>query len=233
MDDMNAILKGDTIEPKEPMAPEIKEEPTGEPEPKAEAPKAPDKGEPPAPTNEPTVPRAALEDERRKRQEYERRLRELEEQKAKAPDPVADPEGFRQHFEVQSQKALLNERLNMSEQLVRQTMGDDAVETAVSAFEDAIKANPGLYQTVMVSKHPYQTLLDWHRREQVLATVGTDLSAYEKRLREQIMEELKAAPAALGVPPVKSAPSLANRPSAGSRGDPYTGPTPLRDLLKS
>lgn len=86
-------------------------EPEREPEPEPE--QAPEEGdekgaaeeessedvEPPS-TEKPSglVPEAALLDERRKRQELERKLREKESQ---APDPVDDPEGYEAHLKTQ------------------------------------------------------------------------------------------------------------------------------------
>lgn len=240
MKSFDDVLKDDPKEPEatEPQAPEAPEPP------KAEEPKEPPKeskveeGAPTAPETEPKhVPLAALEDERRKRQEIQRELEALRSKPAdKAIDPVVDPEGFRKHFEEQSQKALVNERLNMSEQIVRSHLGDEAVDAAMQAFEEAEKSNPGLRATILASRHPYQSLVEWHKREQTLATVGTDLTAYEQRLREKWLEEVKANPAALGLavptPQQPVAPSLANRPSVGAR-DSWTGPTPLGDILKS
>lgn len=239
MRSFDEVLKDDPkVEPVKAEEPTPAPEPAPAPEPKAEEPK-PSKVEPGEPTapkseEEPRVPLKALEEERRKRQEYQRELESLR-NAPKPADPVVDPEGFRKQFEEQSQKALLNERLNMSEQIVRAHHGDDTVNAAMQAFEEAQQSNPGLRATILSSRHPYQSLIDWHKREQVLATVGTDLTAYEKRLREQFMEEIKANPTALGVPaPTPAiAPTLANRPSVSARDQAWTGPTPIADILKN
>lgn len=237
MRSFDEVLKDETK-----VEPEVKAEapePAPEPEPvKAEEPK-PSKVEPGEPTapkaeEEPRVPLKALEEERRKRKEYQRELESLR-NAPKAADPVVDPEGYHKQIEEKFQYALLNGTLHMSEQVARAHYGDEAVNAAFAAFEEAQESNPGLRATILSSRHPYQSLIDWHKREQVLATVGTDLDSFKKRLRDELLEELKANPTAIGIAPTSQpvAPTLANRPSVSARDQAWTGPTPIADILKN
>lgn len=219
------ILKDEPVEPEQVEA----VEPAPEPEPAPEEPKGETESAPPAPeTSEGQVPYAALKEERRKRQELEARIAEKE--KVKAPDPVVDPEAYNKHIQETINQRILSERVDMSEELVRQQVGDEAVDSAFAAFKDALQTEPHLYQAVMSSRSPYKAIVDWHSRQRVLETVGTDLDAYKQRLREEIQAELAAQQPDPVLKPSPT-PSLANRPSAVKRGDAFTGPTPLEDIL--
>jgi len=228
--------------PEKAQEPEPAQEAKGEPEPKPEPEKAPEpvkESAPPADDDAPTVPRKALEDERRKRQEYEAKLREIEQaQKRKpAPDPVVDPKGFASHVQRDTQMQLLNERMNMSEQLVRSAHGNEAVDAATRAFIEEARKDTALHARMLRQQNPYQFVMDWHKREQTLAEVG-DLDAYKKKLREEILAEAKGNPAILGddflasVQPRPKAPtSLSQHPSAGGLAG-WSGPPPIEDIFK-
>jgi hypothetical protein len=138
--------------------------PEAKPDPGAKAaaakPEPEDDGEPPEPLEgEPVIPRRAYEDERRKRQDWKARaveaetkhkelVRQLEDAQRRAaapppqpqappqppPDPAVDPRGFAQHLVQQQQAALLNERLNNSEMLLREKIGDEKLSEYVNEF---------------------------------------------------------------------------------------------------
>lgn len=212
-------------------------------------------GAPPAPKDGGQVPLAALTAERKERQDWkERAIREEEQRKAlereletlrkgaapaqqppaaptPAPDPLSDPEGWQQHQEAR----FFNERLNMSEQMLRQQHQD--VDEKIAIFQEEAARNPTLAAQLRQQPHPWA----WaYQQAGVIAArkeIGDDPAAFRARveaeLREKIQAELGAGqqqqPAA-ALPTLP--PSLTTARSAAPRGaHPTTGQTPLADIL--
>ena len=252
---LDAFLKEDEPAPVAETPP-----PAPEPEPKAEpAPKPETDDDEPIPVaaeGEPAVPRRALEDERHKRQNYavqaakfeaERDMlaKQLEELKKSPPpqpvareplppiDPSVDPEGYhRRVIEVQ-----LNAQLNNSEMLVRDKLGDEAVDAAVVEFKQAAEADPTLFNKLYQQKHPYGWLIKEVERQRLQREVGDDPVKWRETERERIRKEIEAergAQPAERVSPVAGLPpSLANVRSAAGRSAPAdTGDMSLDDLVK-
>lgn len=207
-------------------APEAEPEPTGEKE--AET--------PPVQQEAQHIPITALLDEREKRQEFERRAAEMERKvkeferklqeqqkpEAKAPDMFEDPEAYQRHQQQQVQSGFWNQTLNTSEMVARSQHGAEVVEAATQAFMEAAQSNPGLQHELRAQQHPYQFVIDWHKRQQVLEQVGTDPEAYKAKIREEIMAELQGSkPAQQSAPPK----SVVSAPSAGREAPPVKGET--------
>ncbi|MDH2239076.1 hypothetical protein N5K27_22465 [Pigmentiphaga sp. GD03639] len=210
-------------------------EPTGE-EGKPEA--KPDdaaKDAPPASQDEPHVPRKALEDERRKRQQLEQELTHLRQSQQAAPPQ----DGQQQQVppEIILQRQIINERLNMSEMMLRQQHDD--VDVVIQRFEQEVQKNPALQAEVFRQTHPWKWAYDYAKRLSLMDEIGSDPDAYKTRVREQLLSELQqqqsqqpehASPAAEKPNLPKS---LAGARSAGARSAPaWTGPTPLDSIIK-
>ena len=237
----------------EPKAPEPPKEP---PEPPAAEPD--DDGDPPEPSpGEPVVPRRALEDERHKRQNYvaqaakfeaERDMlaKQLEElKKAPAPpaqlqaqpqyqpiDPAQDPQGY--HARIQG--VLLNERLNMSEMMLRKELGAEKVDAAIAEFKQHAAADPRLYTQLYQQTDPYGWMANEVERLGLIRRVTTDPAGYEAELRAKWEAEANGGggtvPAPRVSPAAKLPPSLAHVRSALPRSSSaYTGPQSLDDIL--
>ena len=173
-------------------------------------------------------------DEREKRQaaqreaeDLRRRLAAYEAQKAQTPPPdfYDDPEARLQAERAQVHNALWNERLNTSELVARQAHGEDAVNVAREAFMSEAQQNPALAVELRRQQHPYDFVVNWHKRQRVLAEVGTDPTAYrakiESEVRERVLAELAASqPQKPAAPP----PSLAAAPSVGGNSQPLPSP---------
>lgn len=230
------------LEPEQPAvieAPQeaLETEGQGEPPP---AP-APEPAAPPAvsePREDGRIPIAAMLDEREKRQAAQREAEDLrrklaayEAQKAQpAPDFYDDPEARLQAERAQVHNALWNERLNTSELVARQAHGEETVNAAREAFMSEAQQNPALAVELRRQQHPYDFVVNWHRRQRVLAEVGTDPAAYrakiETEVRERVLAELAAAqPQKPAAPP----PSLAAAPSVGSNSQAI--PSPFENLF--
>ena len=243
-----------TAEPTPREAPEPRQE---APEPKAEAKPAPeskppeDDGEPPQPLDgEPVIPRRAYEDERRKRQDWKERAARLEgeltairrqQEEARQPppeqmpplqpiDPAQDPVGFTARL----QQVLLNERLNNSEERIREKIGDDKLNEYVNEFKQLAQRDQTLFGKLYSQTNPYAWMTREVDRLRHLREVGDDPSAYRARIeaeaRAKWEAEAKAAPPPS--PAVGMQPSLATaRSVAGRTAATWTGEPSLEDVL--
>lgn len=180
------------------------------------------------------VPLAALEAERRGRQDWkeratraEERARMLEEQQ-QARATQGEPQ---QVDPLQAMEArFVNLTLNASERMARKTYGDEAVNQAFERFRAATEKNPLLHQQAMSSADPWDFVVQEAQRMAVLEEVGSDPKAYRERLKAELMAELqKTNPAALNLPS-----SLAGARSTATRSAPaFTGPAPLSSLFNN
>lgn len=227
-DDKLSFLEEEPVEDveAEAEAPETPEEP--EAEAPAEAPEQPEEPKqetgaksPPPGEDGQRIPIIALLEEREKRQQYEaqvsqlqKRLQELEEaqEPVQAPDMFEDPEGYQQHQQQAVAQAIWNNTLNNSESMVREVMGDEAVDKATEAFKAT--NDPTLWAKLQQERHPYKWLVQWHQQQELLAEIGSDPAAYRARIEQEAIEKAKAE---LAQSPASKAPprTLADAPSAG------------------
>ena len=227
-----------------------------------EPPPEPADAEPPAPREgEPIVPRRAFEDERHKRQSWvERAARaealaeehktqaaalkaQLEElkrpqqqpaqlQQVQMPDPQYDPHGFARAFAAQTEQRLLNDRLNMSELMLREKIGPEKVQEYVAEFKQLAADDPSLSQKLYSQPHPYGWLQE--HVDQVRLRIERSAPDYEAKMRAKWEAERAAeAPPVPVSPAVGMAPSLATaRSVAGRSSVAWTGPRPLDQILR-
>ncbi|WP_321967654.1 hypothetical protein [Burkholderia cepacia] len=202
---------------------------------------------PPASEPAPMVPLKALEEERKGRQDWkEKAIRFEEELKHLRAQGQQQPTQQQQQQErpaaLTYEGALLNERMNMSEMMVRQQHGDDDVDKALEVFQKAVQENPALGAQLAQQRHPWQFMFDQAKRIQAMSEIGSDPAAYRQKVRDEILAELQqqgAAPAAqpaaaVAAPAAPVIPrSLATARSAAPRtATAWTGPTALTDILK-
>lgn len=251
-DDLDAFLGAD----KEPVPEAPPPEPTPEPEPQEteEAPQEADEEQDDAPPEpkpgERTVPLAALEKQRRDHKERAaklegerdallRQLNEIKQAQQQAPapqyqppqpiDPVQDPAGY--HAQVQ--QVVLNERLNVSEMMLRKELGGEAVDAAIAEFKQAMARDPSLQAKLYQQPDPYGWMAKQVEVMRFQREVGEDPKAYKERLRKEWEAEQAAMqPAAPVSPAVRMNPSLANVRSAAPRASgAWAGETPLTELF--
>lgn len=202
--------------------------------------------QPPAATTPEGVPVAAVQDERRKRQEAERRAEELErrlaalEARPATPTPVAqpetpvtiwdDPDAFIKNQLTPVQQAIAEMRDMQMESRAEAVHGAEKL----AAAKEAVKAYFGkpegaaIHQELMAGGNPYDNLVKWHERQQTLATVGNDPQAWlEKQLDnpEFLAKAVERARAGATIPNANSSgnaplvnlpPSLSRVPSGGN-----------------
>ena len=243
--DLDTILNGEPAQERSP-------EPTApEPEVKADAPAVeptgakPDAGPPPVsaePNEPPHVPRKALEDERRKRQEAEKQLEQLSKQIQSfqqqpppqaqpapqpvhqeagqfppRPDPHEDPIGAIEWDRAVAQHQIFETRVNLSYEMMQDKPN---YSEFVQLFGQAAQSDPTLVAQLQRHPLPAKFAYEMGRQLAFLRDVGTDPEAYEKKLREKWLAEQQQTqepPQAQAAPAVKAPKSLASTTSAQPR----------------
>lgn len=193
-----------------------------------------DAGTPPAGTDESTAKtgakphwsESAYHDEKRKRQELERRLAEIEKPaKQEEVDLFVDPKGFTQGLKNELKNELLTERINLSREIMAETKSDYADKEA--RFVQMAQADPSLVAKMNASPNPakfaYETAAKAIADEaklKLLDEIG-DPAAYREKLKQELLAELGGKPPAKT--PLKAivdrAPSLATASAAKANTD--------------
>lgn len=229
-------------EPKEPADPELKD-PADPAEPK----EPDDPSEPPSPKasetpkEEETWTKAAVLDERRKRQEAEQRLRELEQKSQKpeeTPDWFSDPEKAAQHHSAQIEQRLWQQKVELGQDWMRQQHADyDEME---AKFAEMVQQNPALSAELRKSANPARFAYETAKKAAEYEAMK-DVDSYKARIEADVRKEVeekvrKEHEEKLRKEAEKRAaidPSLASTSSKGGlTSDDYAGPTPLDEILK-
>jgi hypothetical protein len=218
---------GDSAEDREaaPAAPAAQPNPLPEgPAPAAALPEAPLTPAPAAETPPGFVPLGALDDERHKRRNLEQeleRLRQPQGQRPDAPqipDPVEDPQGYQAYLDQRETTIIWRSITAPSQMLANKEHGAEVVREAAEAFAAEVQQKPWLLQEMHRQQHPYDWVVQRHRRETALASVGPDdIKAFQDWKASQAAGNTPAAasPAPAAPPPPKPRPSINRLPSAG------------------
>ncbi|WP_104655081.1 hypothetical protein [Ralstonia insidiosa] len=241
-------------QPQSDPTPPANEPPTGDPEttqepaaaePAAVDPNADPDGATPAQEPKTMVPLKALEEERKGRQDWKEKAIRAEAERdmiQRQLEQARQPQAQEQPTQLTPELALLNERMNMSEIMVRQQHQD--VDDMLTVFSKAAEQNPALRAQLLQERHPWQWMYDQAKRMRAMEEIGSDPEAYKQRLRDELMAQLQAeqtasvqaqaqaAPAAAPAPAPALPKSLATNRSAAPRTAPaWTGPSPLENLF--
>jgi hypothetical protein len=184
--------------------------------------------------------REKRQSEQRQREALQRELDQLRQQMQpqKQPEPVPDqfanPEAYNQYWEqrIAEQQQSVDQRFraqeaNFSLRLAHMQHGEVFEEAYQALLDRAEKGDRAAAQQVANSPDPGRTLIDWYKREQVIAQVGTNPEEYvQKKLEEALSDPeflAKALERARGVAAtqptqVKLPPSL-NKATSASRSD--------------
>lgn len=196
-----------------------------------------DKEDAPPASDDDRVPITAIQDERRKRQELERRLAEYEQKLQQLSNPPAppvdmfdDPTAWQSQFGeqvIQSSvsQASLNARLDMSEMMVAQAHDDfDDMRPKILEFMDA---NPAVRQEILAARHPWAKAYQMVKNNERAKEIGaTDIDSLKAAIRAELEAELKAQQ-----PPVDIPQTLATAQSGRTAAAPSNAPPTLQDIL--
>lgn len=188
------------------------------------------------PQEAPLIPRAAYEDERRKRQErereaedYKRRLDEAMRQIQQAgrptqpeaqPDWLIEPEKAAQRQQEAFERQMFETRVHLSQEMMRSAKPD--YEEMEQAFADEALKDPSLQAQLLRHPAPAKFAYEMGRRIKLMREIGDDPSAYRARLEQEILSQYGitpkgAAPAVAQRQPVNAPKSLASVTSAPNR----------------
>ena len=161
--------------------------------------------------------------------------------KPQAPDFWEAPENaidYRVRQEVEPIKGLLaKQREEFSMLQAVDKYGQETVDMAFVDLRQKIATDPAGsaadYQRIMASPHPYGALVDWHKKQQALAEIGSDPAAYKEKLKAELLAELQQQPAAAQAPAMGSLPTnFATARNVGTRSGPaWSGPQTINDIF--
>lgn len=175
----------------------------------------------------PTIPLAALQEVRNENKDLKRMLQEIQQQnqpKVETPD-FLDPEGAN-FMTKQMQQMQFQMEAKLSEQTARIRHGDDAVNAALAAAQEA-----NMVGELGVKPDAWGELVKWHAREKVVKEVGDDPAAYRKRLEAEIRQSIQAEMVVQQAQAAPSAPSLAGATSSTATPQGGFRPASLDDIL--
>lgn len=177
---------------------------------------------------------------------------EPQRQPEQSPDFFADPDAYLGHaFERVLTPIIRNQQVQaerMSRRFAEQAYGRETVETAYDALEAQLASDPAAradLQKIMSGADPWGELVNWHRKAQAIAEIGTDPAAYRERLMSELLPQIKAqvlaelqgqggaqSPAGQTAParsPVMPTNLAGTRSAAPRSGSVWGGPTPITD----
>lgn len=197
--------------------------------------------EPPSAETSPTVPRAALEDERKKRQALEAELAKLKQPAppAQTPTQSSPPEkrtrGIQRpeiEYDEQNPRAYFEQsrywdRLETSWEFAVTQSSEEEMQEAWDAFEAACASDPqtrawSFSDELRNSRHPMGEVLKWRRNQKRLARFNEigDVDAYiEAEIAKRMNGGAQHAPAAVAPAP---------RPASAAQSPPTPPPSLAR-----
>lgn len=152
---------------------------------------------PPASTDGTTVPLAALQEQRDKRQSAERERDDLKSKLDATTKPaettsVFDDEAkFRDELKSDFDAQLNNQRYNQSQYFVGREIGEDVLATKTETFKVLAAANPALNQQIANSMSPYHEMVKIVDQHGELDKMK-DLDKYKAGIRAELLAEIKA-----------------------------------------
>lgn len=173
--------------------------------------------------------------ERRRRQEAEARLAELEQelqrlktpqqQQEPPPDWFADPEAREKHLTVQFQEALYQRDLSNSERFARLQHGDEIVETAMEWGRQRCGSDPYFNQKVATSGDPVGYAVKEYQRDQLVNNVKPEDYAEFQKWREA-----QGNPQVNPVQP-KPPPTITGERNVAKRSEAPFAPSTFKEML--
>ena len=110
------------------------------------------------------------------------------------PDMFEDPQAYTAHIQNQIAQVTLNERLNTSEELVRQSAGDETVNAAQEWGKQMLSSNPMFAQAFYQQRNPYGFLVAEYQRQQTFAQINDPAEVQAYLAWKQQQAQPKATP---------------------------------------
>lgn len=143
------------------------------------------------------------------------------------PNPLEDPVGYQNYMDHRIEMRAINDKLNFSEDLMREQKPD--LDEKIEVFKKAVAANPALGREFAAHRHPYRFLYQQAEKMIALSEVGDDPAAYRARIAAELRAEIEAEYAAKAPPPPPTQTlhiprSLGTAPSSAPRVAEIEGP---------
>jgi hypothetical protein len=221
----------------EPQAEETTGAKTAEPEQQAAAEDSPPEPEKSDKQTD-NVPITALLDEREKRQQFERQVKDyeaqlekLKQQPVQAPDLLDDQQGYANHIQQQVDQKIRTATFEMSQQLMRAQHDD--YDQAADAFLEMTKSNPQLVADMQAHPIPAKFVYETAKKAEQYAAMQ-DVDTYKAKLKAEARTEVKAEMEAEAEAKAEKeaklngalAPSLTNTRAAGANNTQLAVPDP-------
>ena len=222
------VVTGDGVEAQSPTpGVETAKEPEAPPSPAPEVvDQDPDKGF-----------KAALLDERRKRQDLERQLQEVTKEKEPEKTFWEDPEEAIQKVKAETAEMVARERVNWSEMAARDRHKED-FDAAIEEFTALAMDDPRFIEAMKNHHDPAEYAFQVGTRHMKLKEIG-DPKEYEAKLTAKIKADLEKTYEAKFNERIEAAikerlkiPSSLTGVQSGKEPEIDTGPTPLTELVK-
>jgi hypothetical protein len=162
-------------------------------------------------------------------------MQQPQQQIPQVPDMFGDPDGYTAYIHNEIAATALNDRLNLSEEMVRQSSGDDVVNAAQEWGKRQFAANPALLQQFYQQRNPYGFLVQQYQRQQLMAELNDadpkEIEAFKawKAAQAQLQQQ---QPAQAEIPTQSAPPkSIASATSAGGMQSIAMGPTAAFDEI--
>lgn len=162
-------------------------------------------------------------------------LEEAARTKAEQPDPLLDPEGYKAAQDKVLDDRLWDVRVQTSEIAARRFYGEEVVKAAFEALQ--AQSDPLLGMRIRRSADPWEEIVKWHKKEQLLASVGDDEAAYKARIIAEFQAsqppagDLTAPATITPAKPVIPAASLSKAPAGPKASDVPIGPGQAFDTV--
>jgi len=182
---------------------------------------------------------AKADDEKQKRQNYERQLKQIAETQTETPDAFSAPDEAIAHAIAGVEQKFQNQLLNLSEQGARDRH-DDFDTMKDEFFEKMVADNPALQAEALSQVDPYEFIYRTAKNHLELSQVNEagGLDSMRKQIRKELKAEMQAEIEATKKAEVEKAidgiipNSLSTQRAAGATGGKtYAGPTPLSKIV--
>lgn len=140
------------------------------------------------------------------------------------PDIFENPEGYQAHIQSQMTAALLDTRLNLSEEMVRQSAGDEVVNAAQEWAKQVLPVNAAFAQAFYSQRNPYGFLVEQYKQQSLVSQLTNDPKQIEAFLAWQQQGQAQPAQATEQQPSPTPPRSIASATSAGGVSHIASGP---------
>ncbi len=109
------------------------------------------------------------------------------------PDPVLDPQGFarqvREEMRAEFMAQQQNDRLTMNLEMAHMRHGERFEKAYEALLIEGQRGNSQLVRHFVSQPNPGEAIVRWHMQNEVMRQVGPDVSAFQKKTREELLDD--------------------------------------------